>query len=85
MTEKVQRLLAVLIVAVGIVGVIAYALYFFWDSGLSAHGYIAFGLGVFFTMGLGFGLMWLVFYSSRKGFDEIEGDEGDQSPGSDAR
>lgn len=37
---------------------------------LSIHGKIAMGLGVFFTMLVGFGLMALVFYSNRRGHDQ---------------
>ena len=38
---------------------------------LSIHGKIAMGLGVVFTMGIGFGLMALLFYSNRRGHDEV--------------
>ena len=37
---------------------------------ISVHGYIAMGLAAVFTLLLGGGLMWLAFYSSRKGYDE---------------
>ena len=33
-------------------------------------GYVAMALGVLFSLGVGFGLMALLFYSSRKGYDE---------------
>lgn len=74
MTEKVQRQLAFALILAAIAGLIAYAFYFFWDSELSLHGYIAFGLGALFSFALGGGLMWLVFYSSRKGYDDIDDD-----------
>ncbi len=35
-----------------------------------ASGYIAMALGVLVSLGVGFGLMALIFYSSRKGYDE---------------
>ena len=35
-----------------------------------AWGWLMLGLGIFFTLLVGFGLMALVFYSSRAGFDE---------------
>jgi hypothetical protein len=35
-----------------------------------ASGYVAMALGVFISLGVGFGLMALIFYSSRKGYDE---------------
>lgn len=37
---------------------------------MSLHGWIAFGLGVGLSLALGAGLMALVFYSHRRGFDE---------------
>ena len=40
------------------------------DVQISKHGYIAMGLGIFFSLLVGVGLMTLVFYSSRAGFDE---------------
>jgi mannitol-specific phosphotransferase system IIBC component len=35
-----------------------------------ASGYVAMALGVVISLGVGFGLMALIFYSSRKGYDE---------------
>jgi hypothetical protein len=43
------------------------------DVPMSAHGYIAMALGIGFTLVVGTGLMALVFYSSRKGYDEQAG------------
>lgn len=40
------------------------------DTAISSNGVVALVLGVVATMALGIGLMWLVFYSSRKGYDE---------------
>jgi hypothetical protein len=37
---------------------------------VSHAGYVAMALGVFFSLAVGFGLMVLVFYSSRSGYDE---------------
>jgi hypothetical protein len=37
---------------------------------LSTAGYVAMGLGVLFSLAVGSGLMALVFYSSRSGYDE---------------
>ena len=39
---------------------------------LSGHGIFAMILGLFFSLALGAGLMALVFYSSRAGFDDPE-------------
>ncbi|MET3840431.1 hypothetical protein [Bradyrhizobium sp. OAE829] len=45
-----------------------------WNSGgdaeMSKHGWIAMGLGTFFSIVIGCGLMALMFYSSRSGHDE---------------
>lgn len=40
------------------------------DVPISRHGWIALGLGASVTFLLGAGLMWLVFYSHRHGYDE---------------
>ena len=40
------------------------------DTSVPASGYIALVLGVVFSLVVGVGLMALVFYSSRKGYDE---------------
>lgn len=40
------------------------------DVQVSGHGYIAMALGIFFSLVVGVGLMTLVFYSSRAGYDE---------------
>lgn len=47
------------------------------DAGMSTHGYIAMALGIAATLALGGGLMALVFFSSRRGYDEAaaSGDE----------
>jgi hypothetical protein len=37
---------------------------------MSIHGWIALGLGTFFSLLIGCGLMALMFYSSRSGHDE---------------
>lgn len=43
-------------------------------ASVSPHLYIAFGLGAFFTMFLGFALMSLAFQSAQQGYDDIEPD-----------
>jgi hypothetical protein len=40
------------------------------DTAMSGHAYIAMGLGIFFSVLIGGGLMILLFYSSRYGYDE---------------
>jgi len=48
------------------------------DTGMSVHGYIAMALGVVATLALGGGLMALVFFSNRRGYDDAAaGDQDD--------
>ena len=49
------------------------------DIRLGLHGWIALGLGVFFTLVIGGGLMALVFYSSRRGYDESAGGQQERA------
>jgi hypothetical protein len=46
------------------------------DVEMSVHGWVALILGVTFSIALGCGLMFAVFYSSRHGYDE--GSSGEQ-------
>jgi hypothetical protein len=39
-------------------------------AAMSIHGWIALGLGTFFSLVIGCGLMILMFISSRRGYDE---------------
>ena len=61
------------IAAMGILlGAAIWFLFYGWnltDAQIDVHGYIALGLGVLLSMVLGGGLMALVFYSNRKGYD----------------
>lgn len=64
-------LFIILLVALLILAV-AWAVYA-WNSvdvAMSVHGYVAMFLGIFFSLLVGCGLMALVFYSSRRGYDE---------------
>jgi Zn-dependent protease with chaperone function len=40
------------------------------DTAMDKHGWIALGLGTFFSLLIGCGLMALMFFSSRSGHDE---------------
>ena len=40
------------------------------DVAISAHGLVALGLGIAVTAAVGVGLMTLLFFSHRRGFDE---------------
>ena len=50
------------------------AIYLGWrlasGTDVPASGYVAMAFGVIVSLGVGFGLMALIFYSSRKGYDE---------------
>lgn len=68
-------LAAFIAVNLALCAAILLALWAFTDlfaghSVMSIHGWIAMGLGVVFTSGLGVGLMALVFYSDRSRADE---------------
>ncbi len=41
-----------------------------FDLGMSFHGYAAVALMIFFSFAVGGGLMFLVFYSARHGYDD---------------
>ncbi len=43
------------------------------DVQMSGHGYAAMAIGIVASLVVGIGLMTLVFYSSRKGYDEQAG------------
>jgi hypothetical protein len=72
----------VIVLTVVLVAMLAFSVWGFFAawrlSGpvpMSVHGYVALGLAAGVTLVLGGGLMWLAFYSSRKGFDDIDRDE----------
>jgi uncharacterized membrane protein len=63
-----------------LLGMLAGAAGFAWyvwrelgDVAISPQGYVALGIGVSVTLGLGAGLMWLVYFSHRRGFDDEAG------------
>ena len=60
-----------------VVAALAVGVMWLWPSsggaGMSMHGYIALGVGALFTFWLTAGLMALVFYSSRAGYDDEVG------------
>ena len=61
-------------VAVATVLAVAVVIAEFWsgtgDSEISEAGWFAMGLGIVIALALGIGLMSLVFFSNRRGFDE---------------
>ena len=62
------------IVLVGLLVATAVVMWWAWveigEVEFSAHGLIALGLGIGLTLLCGVGLMALVFFSSRRGYDE---------------
>ncbi|MGD9980327.1 MAG: hypothetical protein AB7H66_13615 [Hyphomonadaceae bacterium] len=55
----------------GLLAVVLFGILTNWDpSYMSVHGWIALGLGTFLSLAVGGGLMALVFYSARKGYDD---------------
>lgn len=51
-------------------GVVAYLVWTTSDTSMPTSGYLAMTLGVIFSLVVGVGLMALIFYSSRRGYDE---------------
>ena len=71
---------ALLILVLGVLLLLVLANVFtgFDASAMSLNGWIALGLGTFLSLALGIGLMALVFYSARRGYDDrIERDVPD--------
>ena len=66
----ILSLLALLAVAAGFAWYVWHEL---GDVEMGLHGYLALGLGISATLILGIGLMWLVYYSHRSGFDDEVG------------
>ena len=64
-------------------GVVAHEGLRLGDAEVPTSGYIAMALGVTFSLVVGFGLMALLFYSSRKGYDEPAVLIEEPKPGSD--
>jgi len=71
-----RRYLPTILLFTVLVGLLALAVSFMlttWQQShaqMSIHGWIALGLGVFFSVLVGCGLMALMFFSSRRGYDE---------------
>ena len=72
---------AVILPLVAFLAASVWFAYYVWasDAGppMPASGYVAMALGVLFSLVVGVGLMALVFYSNRHGYDE-RGQGGDQ-------
>ena len=62
--------IAALLLLLGGAGFIAYRGLTFGNTDVPTSGYVAMAFGVIFSLIVGIGLMALIFYSSRKGYDE---------------
>lgn len=64
----------------GILAAVLYVVLRDWDaSAMSVHGWIALAAGSVLSILVGGGLMALVFYSARKGYDDrLDGATGDE-------
>jgi flagellar basal body-associated protein FliL len=64
----------ILIVLLALLAATILVAYLGWTLGsnadVPASGYVAMALGVIVSLAVGFGLMSLIFYSSRKGYDD---------------
>ncbi|CCD90990.1 conserved hypothetical protein [Bradyrhizobium sp. ORS 375] len=80
----------IIVVLIALLAASGFVAYLGWTLGSGAEeptaGYVSMALGVVFSLVVGFGLMGLVFYSSRSGYDEpavfitTEGQSAAQSP-----
>lgn len=65
---------AIIVVLVVLLGGTVFVAYLGWMLGsgtdVPISGYVSMALGVIFSLAVGFGLMGLVFYSSRGGYDK---------------
>jgi hypothetical protein len=66
--------IAIIFPLLAFLGAALWFAYYVWatDAGppLPASGYVAMGLGILFSLVVGIGLMALIFYSHRHGYDE---------------
>jgi hypothetical protein len=65
--------ITLLIALAALLGLALWYMVVAWTSSsatMSGHGWVALSLGVFFSCVVGFGLMALIFYSNRRGYDE---------------
>jgi len=66
-TWSIVAMLSAFLVAAAVIGYLGWTSV---ETSVPTSGYVAMALGVIFSLVVGVGLMTLVFYSSRKGYDE---------------
>jgi hypothetical protein len=69
--------LGMIILVVALAALLAFSIWAFFrlrlladNTPMSIHGWIAMALAGVFTLAIGGGLMWLAFFSARKGYDD---------------
>jgi hypothetical protein len=77
---KPSTLLLIAVLLLGLAGVVWWDWSLFSVTGLNmpAAGWVALILGTVATIALGSGLMFLLFYSSRRGYDDDVGDNANR-------
>jgi hypothetical protein len=75
--RKVSGAAAIMAVLVGLLAATGAVAWWAWaqlaDVQIGMHGMIALALGTVGALGIATGLMWLVYYSHRHGYDERVG------------
>ncbi len=65
---------AIIVILLALLGATGFVAYLGWmlasGTDVPISGYVSMALGVVLSLAVGFGLMALVFYSSRRGYDE---------------
>lgn len=80
-----MTVMRILYVAVPLLALLALSVWFAvvaWErlggDAIPAYGYVAIAGGVIFSLLVGGGLMALVFYSNRHGYDDMSGGDSDR-------
>jgi hypothetical protein len=73
MNGIVTLLLSLLAMLAGAIGFAWYVWRELGDVEISIYGWLALAGGITVTLALGIGLMWLVYFSNRRGFDDEAG------------